>query len=52
MEALKDLDWSYYWLIFTTVVTCASMVAAATKNKWDDKWVGKLVAFLALNRKG
>lgn len=51
IEFLKGLDYEHGWLVFTTVVTCASMVAAITKNKWDDKWVGKLTNFLALNRK-
>ena len=34
-----------YWLYYSQLVTIASMVAAATKNKTDDKYVGKLVAF-------
>lgn len=39
------------WLIFSSVVTTASLIAVLTPTKWDDTIVAKLTAFLALNKK-
>lgn len=43
------LDMIYeYWNIFTTIVTLASMIAAVTPTKKDDKVIAKIKSVINL----
>ena len=39
------------WMIFTSVIAVASMIVKLTPSKKDDKWVNKILAVIALNKK-
>jgi hypothetical protein len=43
--------WDDLLLIFTSIVTVASVIAKLTPNKWDDTFVARIVDFLALSKK-
>lgn len=38
------------WLIFTSIVTVASMIAKLTPTKADDQFIGKILKILSLNK--
>lgn len=46
LENKKDL-----WLAFTTIVTFASIIAKLTPTSMDDKIIGKILTFIAINKK-
>jgi len=50
MDWIKN-NWADIWMIFSSVVAIASIVAKLTPNKWDDNFVARVVQFLALTKK-
>ena len=50
MEWIQN-NWADIWLIVSTVVTLASIIAKITPNKWDDNIISKIVGILALSKK-
>lgn len=47
IDFLKNVDWAYVWTVFSSAVVAATILVKATKNTWDDKWLGKLLNLLA-----
>jgi len=52
---MNDLNWFIdLWLIFTTVVTIASIIAKYTPSQWDDELLARIktvLDFVAINPK-
>ena len=49
------MDWLFthktdLWIAFTTLVTFASIIAKLTPTSVDDKWIGKILKLISLNK--